>query len=77
MLMIVLGLAFDQVAFRESLRKLLAWSLLLGSILFPLAVILQTTDHGPLFRGLAVVGSVLVIVSLAGVAAGFARQAPQ
>lgn len=77
LLMIVLGIAFDHVAFGEPLRKLLAWSLLIGSILFPLAVILQTTDHGSLFRGLAVIGSALVIVSLAGVAAGFARQAPQ
>lgn len=75
MLLIVLGAAFDAVAFRESLRLLLAWSMLLGSILFPLGVILQTVDHGPLFRGLAIAGSGLVVASLAGAALGFARSA--
>jgi hypothetical protein len=75
-LMLVLGMAFDHVALSESVRQLLAWSLLLGSILFPLAVILQATNHGPLFRVSAIIGSALIIVSLAGVAAGFARQAP-
>jgi hypothetical protein len=73
MLMIVLGFAFDAMAFPESIRRILAWGMLIGSILFPLGVILQTVDHGPWFRGLAVVGSGLVIASLAGVTAGFAR----
>jgi hypothetical protein len=72
-LMIVIGMAFDAVAFSEPVRQILAWSMLIGSILFPLAVILQTLDHGPWFRGLAVFGSVLVMASLASIAAGFAR----
>jgi len=50
-----------------------SWGLLLGSVLFPLGVILQTVDHGPAARGLAIAGSGLLIVSLAGVAFGFAR----
>jgi len=47
--------------------------MLIGSILFPLGVILQTLDHGPWFRGLAIAGSALVVASLASVAVGFAR----
>lgn len=73
MLMIVLGFAFDAVAFPESIRRVMAWGMLIGSILFPLGVILQTVDHSPWFRGLAVIGSALVIASLASVAVGFAR----
>lgn len=73
MLMIIMGMAFDAVAFSETMRQALAWSMLLGSVLFPLGVILQTVDHGALFRGLAIVGSILVIASLAGMALGFAR----
>lgn len=74
MLMIVLGVIFDRVAFAESTRRWLAFGLLAGSILFPLAVLLQTVSGGgTLSSALAVGGSVLVIASLAGVAAGFAR----
>jgi hypothetical protein len=73
MLLIVLGAAFDAVGFREPLRLVLAWSMLLGSILFPLGVILQAIDRGPSFRWVAVAGSGLVIASLAGAALGFAR----
>jgi len=73
MVLIVLGGAFDAVVFAERLRQVLAWSMLLGSILFPLAVILQAVDHGSWTRWLAVFGSALVIASLAGVVAGFAR----
>jgi hypothetical protein len=61
MLMIVLGVVFDDVA------------LLIGSVIFPLGVILQTTDGGVLASALAIVGSALIIVALAAVAAGFAR----
>ncbi|HEY6303619.1 MAG TPA: hypothetical protein VIX14_11170 [Terriglobales bacterium] len=73
MLMIVLGGAFDAVAFSEPRRQLLAWSMLLGSLLFPLGVILRILDHGPLARGLAIAGSALVTGPLAGIALGFAR----
>ena len=73
MLMIVLGAAFDAVAFREPLRLILAGGLLAGSVLFPLGVILQTVDRGPGARALAIAGSGLVIASLAGMALGFAK----
>src|SRR5215813_7731730 len=35
MLMIVLGMVFDELRFAEHRRVLLAWSLLLGSAIFP------------------------------------------
>ena len=74
MLMIVLGVVFDRVAFNDRIRFWLALMLLLGSIVFPLGVILQTANHGPLPSVLAVAGSAMVIISLAAIAFGFARQ---
>ena len=75
MLMIVLGAAFERVSFRESTRIWLAMAMLVGSVIFPLGVILQTVNHGGLIpSGLAVAGSALATISLAGVAWGFARQ---
>jgi hypothetical protein len=72
MLLIVLGVALDRVAARERLRLILAIGLLTGAVLFPLGVLLQTMSHGPLPRGLAVAGSGLMIVALAGTALGLA-----
>jgi hypothetical protein len=75
MLMIALGVVFDNVAFGERLRFWIALALLVGSVIFPLGVILQAANHGGTFASaLAVVGSALVIVALAAVAVGFARQ---
>lgn len=75
MIMVVLGMAFDRVNFSESFRQLLAVAMLAGSVLFPLAVLLQTYDHGgAIFKVLAVLGSVLVIASLAAIAVGFRRR---
>jgi hypothetical protein len=75
MLMIVLGSVFDSVAFGERTRWWIALALLLGSVVFPLGVILQTASHGGTFASaLAVVGSVLVIAGLGAVAVGFMRQ---
>jgi hypothetical protein len=73
MLMIVLGLAADRIRFGERMKLALSSGLLLGSLLFPLGVLLQTFSHGPAPRALAVAGSALVIVSLAVVGFGFAR----
>lgn len=78
MIMIVLGLAFDRVNFGEAFRQLIAVALLAGSVLFPLAVLLQTYDHGGvIFKVLPVIGSGLVIAALAATALGFYREAPQ
>jgi hypothetical protein len=74
MLMIVLGVIFDRVHFSEGVRQGIAVVLLLGSVLFPLAVLLQTYHHGaPVLKALAVVGPGLVIVGLTATAWGFAR----
>lgn len=73
MLLIVLGIGYDRVRFEEQVKMILSASLLMGSLLFPLGVLLQTFSHGSGPRALAVFGSALVIVSLAGMTLGFAR----
>jgi hypothetical protein len=77
MLLIVLGVAFERVKFSESVKLLLAAGLLIGALLFPFGVMLQTFSHGAGPRALAVGGSALVIVSLAGMTLGFARPQPE
>jgi dipeptide/tripeptide permease len=74
-LLIVLGVAFHRVGFDERKRHVLAVGLLLGAFLFPLGVILETIDRGPLPQVLAVFGSALVIGTLATIAVGFIREA--
>lgn len=74
MLVIVLGVIFERVSFSEGIRQLVAFSLLAGSTLFPLAIILQTYHHGAVaLKALAVIGSGLIIAALAATAWGFAR----
>jgi hypothetical protein len=74
MLMIVLGVLFERVNFRESIRQTIALSLLVGSAVFPLSVILQTYHHGAIeLKALAVVSSALIIAAMAATAWGFAR----
>jgi hypothetical protein len=73
MLLIVLGIGFDRIRFSERLKLLLATGLLLGAIVFPLGVLLQTVSHGPFPRAVAIVGSALVIAGLAGGALGATR----
>jgi hypothetical protein len=70
MLLIVLGIGFDRVKFSERLKFFLALGLLLGSVIFPLGVLLQTISHGPLPRAIAIAGSAFVIAALLGSAAG-------
>jgi hypothetical protein len=73
MLLIVLGIAFDRVEFSRRPKFLLAIGLFLGAIIFPLGVLLQTANHGPAPRAVAIAGSAMIIVSLAGTVWGFAR----
>lgn len=73
MLMIVLGVVFDEVAFSERVRFAIALAMLAGSIVFPLGVILQTARMAPLGSGLAIAGSGLVIVAMGATAVGFVR----
>jgi hypothetical protein len=70
MLLIVLGIGFDRVKFSERFKVFLALGLLLGSVIFPLGVLLQTIGHGPLPRAIAIAGSAFVIAALLGSAAG-------
>ncbi len=74
LLLILLGLMFDQVAFSERVRVALALLLVTGSFAFPLGVILQTVDAGAAPRAIAVIASGLLIAGLGGVAFGFARR---
>jgi len=73
MILIVFGAIFDRVALSLSIRKALAWSLLLGSIVFPLGVLLQISHRGgSMPSAIAIAGSALVIVGMAGAAFGLA-----
>lgn len=74
MLMIVLGVVFERVGFSEKMQFWLALMLLLGSVIFPLGVVLQMANHGLLPSALAVLGSAMVIISLAAIAYGFSQQ---
>jgi hypothetical protein len=74
MLMIVLGAAFDRLAFSSRTQLAIAWALFVGSVIFPLGVVLQTMSHGSTFASaLAILGSGLVIIALAVTALGFVR----
>src|SRR5215472_11921067 len=73
MLLIVIGICYDRVNTSEKLKLLLALGLLIGAIMFPLGVLLQTFSHGEFPRAVAIAGSALVIASLAGMVLGFAR----
>lgn len=74
MLMIVLGVLFERVNFKESVRQAIALSLLVGSAVFPLSVILQTYHHGAIvLKALAGASSALLIVAMVATAWGFSR----
>lgn len=75
MLLIILGAAFERVSFSEPTRMTLAAILVIGSVVFPLGVILQTLMSSLFPSLLAVAGAALVTVGLAGAAWGFARAA--
>jgi hypothetical protein len=74
MLLIVLGVVFDEVAFAERARFAIALAMLAGSTVFPLGVILQTVHMAPLGSVLAIAGSALVIAALGATAVGFMRE---
>lgn len=74
MLLIVMGIAFDRVRFPEGYRLVLALALVAGAVIFPFGVLLQTFDHGPIPRGVAILGSALVIIALVGITLGLAAR---
>ena len=73
MLLIIIGIGYDRVNLPERLRFFLVAALLLGAIIFPLGVLLQTLSHGAAPRAVAIAGSVLVIAALVGIASGIWR----
>ncbi len=73
MLLIVLGIGFDHVGLAEKWKRLLVWTLLPGSALFPLGVLMQTWMQGSFPKAVAVAGSVMVIAALAAVILGVLR----
>jgi hypothetical protein len=78
MIMIVVGAAFRWVGFSEQFRTWVAIGFVLGSLLFPLGVVLQTAPQMvALGRGLAILGSGLVTIAVGAVAWGFSRQAAE
>jgi len=72
MLLIVVGMAFDRVRFAEPHKLVLACALLAGAAIFPFGVLLQTFDHGAIPRGIAILGSGLVIAALLAITLGIA-----
>lgn len=74
MVLIVLGLGFDYVTFSAKQNLALAWALLLGAVLFPLGVLLQTVNHGMAPKAIAIAGSGLVVLGMALAIAGVLRR---
>jgi hypothetical protein len=72
MLLMVLGIAFDRVAFTRKWKLALAVGLLAGATLFPLTVVLQAFSHGSLPRILTIASSALMVATLAITALGLA-----
>lgn len=74
MLLIVIGIGFDRIRFAERQKLILASALLSGAVIFPFGVLLQTLNHGPIPRAIAILGSALVIVALTGITLGLASR---
>src|SRR5262245_47230183 len=74
MMLIVFGLVYDRLKLTEEQRLLLAWSLCVGSVIFPLGVILQALDRGIIPQAVAALGAAMVIIALAVIAFGFVRK---
>ena len=74
MVLILLGLVFDRVAFSERLRGLLALAMIAGAVIFPLGVLLQTPHSGPLPKALAIAGTGLLVLGFSACAFGFLRK---
>lgn len=73
MLLIVLGMAFNQIAFNERHRFFIALGLLSGAIIFPLGVLLQNFSTGLLGSILSIFGTIAIIVSFFLVTWGFVK----
>ena len=76
MLLIIMGFCIDHVSFSAKGKTLIAWGALLGAVLFPLGVLLQTFSHGEGPRAVAIAGSIIEIACLFLFAFGFLRKQP-
>jgi len=74
MLLIVLAIASDQISIAEKWKLLFALGLLLGSVLFPFGVLMQTWSHGQLPRIVTIAASGLLIAAVGFTTLGFLRQ---
>jgi hypothetical protein len=73
MVLVVLAIGFDYVSFSERQKLWLVLGLILGTVLFPLGVLLQIIDHGAVPKIMAVIGAAMVMAALAAAIAGFLR----
>ena len=75
MILLILAAVWERLALGPTGKSLLAWALILGSVLFPAGVLSQNFLAEPHGQVLAVTGTVLLIVGFAMVAVGFLREA--
>ncbi len=75
-LLILLGLFFDQLEFKEPARRRLALLLVVGSVALPLGSLLDILVPGASGTVVAALGALSVIVGLAGVALGLLNVRP-
>ncbi len=73
MLLIVLGMAFNQIAFNERHRFFIALILVSGATIFPLGVLLQTICPGLFASTLSICGTIAIITSFFFVTWGFIK----
>src|SRR2546423_21907 len=77
LLLVLLGLAVDYLAFPERARLWLARAMLLSAAAFPACVFWQSFDSGNLPRMASAIFAGVLVVAMALVAWGFIRQKPQ
>ena len=77
LLLVLLGLGFEQVGFAERVRLWLARVLLLSAAAFPACVLWQNFDHGNLPRIASAIFAGALVVAMALVAWGFIRRKRQ
>jgi hypothetical protein len=75
LVLIVLGLSFDRIAFTEQRRKVLAWVLALSAALFPLGVLLQIGPAAGLGQALSLLGSAGMVLGFVAAVYGLLKRA--
>jgi hypothetical protein len=72
--LLLLSALWDRLSFSEKMRSALAWMLIAGAVLFPLAVLLQKYIAGQFAQALAILGTGLLLAGFGMVAVGFVRE---